>query len=114
MPESGAELRVAHGEEIAGEGLGALVADRISRSERRFSQLARELDVVGTNILADVAAIDVRPDRLMKRVRDVSLRFDREIRNATPGVQHPRLDERVRWAGVQTARAASATVGLER
>ncbi len=112
--ERGPELLVAHGEEIARKRPRILVANRSSRGKRRFPQLARELDVVRANVLADVAAIDVRPDCLMKFSRNLSLQFDREIRDAACGVQYARLDERVGWARVQTPRTAAATIRIER
>src|SRR3982074_2053766 len=75
--------------------------------------VARELHVVRANVLADVAAIDVRPVRLMKLTGNLSLELDREVRNAAPGIQYTRLDERISWARVETARTASAAIGLE-
>src|SRR5688500_20278109 len=46
--------------------------------------------------------------------RDVSLRLDGQVGDAACRVQHARLDERVRWAGIETPRAACGAVGFER
>ena len=110
--------------------------ERRSRSERRHdrpdvadSEAAARLPwcvarmwcgpIVGTDFLANVAAVDVTADRCTMRFRNRRPQLDRQIRQASIRVEDARFDERSRWTRLEAARAAAALfeplrIGLER
>ena len=80
-----------------------------ARPERR---LARDgsAAVPRADVLAHVAAEGPAADAGPEVGRDRSPALDRQVRDAAPRVQHVRVDEGPRGAGVQAARAAPAAV----
>src|SRR5271155_809078 len=80
---------------------------RLKCSDARHRRLA----VPGTHILADVAADDSIAHGGAKLVGNRSAEFDGEIGDAAARVEHIRRGERLRGAGIETARASTAEIG---
>ncbi len=81
-----------------------------ARAERRLAR-DRGLAVPGADVLAHVAPEHPRADARPELARYRPPVFDRQVRDASAGVQHVRLDESSRGARVQAPGAAAAAVG---
>src|SRR3954451_12222563 len=87
--------------------LGRIVTKPIGQSDVRLPPGGRRFGgptlfdpaIPRTDVLADVAAVDLRTERLAV-VRGDGLRGLRPIRQAAGGVQHTRFDERIGRTGV--------------
>src|SRR6267378_7663434 len=71
----------------------------------------RRFAVPGTHVLADVATENMPAHLRAQGFGDVTALLDGQIRNAQTRIEFAGCDKRVRGAGVDTARTASATVG---
>src|SRR5262245_28611241 len=74
--------------------------------------------VVRTDVLTDIAAVDVIVQRGTKLVRDGGAKLDRQGRDAAGRIEHTSIDQRAGRTGIQTSAARSALlerlcVGLE-
>src|SRR3954468_18942433 len=67
-----------------------------------------------TDFLADIAAVDARPDPGAVLGRDVATVLDRQVRNALGRVEDAGRDERVGRAGVEAERARAALIERRR
>ena len=72
-----------------------------------------------THVLADVAAVDVRPDARAERLGNLAPQLDREVGQAPRRVEHARFDEGAGRARLEAERARPALVerglvGVER
>src|SRR6185437_12930837 len=83
-------------------------------ARRRIDACAPLLDasIPGTDVLADVAAVDLVTQRLAVLLRDRAARL-RPVGEAPRRVEHARLVERVRGTGLDAERARAA-IGVER
>src|SRR5580658_6261476 len=83
---------------------------RLKCSDARHRRLA----VPGAHILADVAADNSIAHWSAKLVGNRSAEFDGEIGDAAARVEHIRRGERLRGAGIETARTSAAEIGGRR
>lgn len=75
-----------------------------------FFTTDRSTPVPGTDLLADVTTEDLPSYRLAKLFRNTAFLFDGEIGDTARSIHLTRSNESLRGTGVDTARAASATV----
>src|SRR5215831_18287614 len=78
---------------------------------KRFNIANRGFAIPGTNILTDIASKQMVPNTLSHRFRNFAFEFDIEVRDAAAAVENVGLEDGLGWAGIDTARAGTASIG---
>src|SRR5262245_23598161 len=74
----------------------------------------RRYGIPRTDVLADVATVDVRADRRTKAIGDVAAILDRQVRDALRRVEDTWTEDGLRWTRLDAERAGAALVERRR